>query len=261
MNPSLWTQGATILNRDNTFSIKLGVEGELIFIIGQESVSVNSSALITNNWVHVSLINDNDNLCVRINNEIVKTETKSFIIPTSSEFLMLGGNFSGRIDELRIWKNVLSSDYNYMWQNTLNQYHPQWKDLIAYYKFDQNLCPNIVDYTFHYHGSLSESGVSREIVSDNDAFRYFTVAAYTDFSRFADRAIDREKYLLANTLIVLGINSYADGTASVAYPYNHGIVTNGSYLAEFEGRKGVLSLNGQGSRMEVGTDALSTTNG
>lgn len=26
MNPSLWTQGATILNRDNTFSIKLGVD-------------------------------------------------------------------------------------------------------------------------------------------------------------------------------------------------------------------------------------------
>lgn len=260
MCPSLWTQGATVLNRDNTFSIKLGEDGELIFIIGQESVSVNSSALIANNWTHVSLIVDNNDLCVRINNEIAKTETKPFIIPASSEPFVLGGNFSGRIDELRIWKGVLSSDYNYMWQNTLNQYHPQWKDLIAYYKFDQNLCPNIVDYTFHHHGSFSETGVSREIVSDNDAFRYFTVAAYTDFSRFADRAIDREKYLLANTLIVLGINSSADGTASVAYPYNHGVVTNGSYLAEFEGRKGVLSLNGQGAGMEVGTDALSATN-
>ena len=69
MNPSLWTQGATILNRDNTFSIKLGVEGELIFIIGQESVSVNSSALITNNWVHVSLINAEFNLQMQQNSD------------------------------------------------------------------------------------------------------------------------------------------------------------------------------------------------
>lgn len=259
--PSSWTQRATIFSRGETFSAKLGVEGELLFTIGQELVSVISSALTVNKWAHVSVINGDGNLVVRINNEVVKTESRSFVIPTSTDAFMLGGNFDGRIDELRIWRAVLSSDYNYMWQNTLNQYHPQWKDLIAYYKFDQNFCPNIVDYTFHHHGSLSAKGVSREIVSDNDAFRYFVVAAYTDFSRFSDRAIDREKYLLANTLIVLGINSYADGTASVAYPYNHGVVINGSYLAEFEGRKGVLSLNGDGAKMEVGTDALGATNG
>lgn len=261
MCPSSWTQGATILNRGNSFTIKLGVEGELIIVVGQESLSVKSSAFSVDKWVQVTLINDNDNWCIRINNEVVKTETKSYKIPTSSDNMMLGGSFSGRIDELRVWGTALSADYNYMWQNTLNQYHPQWQDLIAYYKFDQNLCPNIVDYTFRHHGSLSESGVSREIVSDNEAFRYFTVAAYTDFSRFSDRAIDREKYLLANTLIVLGINSYADGTASIAYPYNHGTISNGSYLAEFEGRKGVLALNGQGAKMEVGTNALSSTNG
>ena len=67
--------------------------------------------------------------------------------------------------------------------------------------------------------------------------------------------------MLANTLIVLGINSNSDGRAYAAYPYNEGIVSNGSYLAEYQGRKGVLALNGSGAKMEVGIDALTPTAG
>ena len=145
-----------------------------------------------------------------------------------------------------------------MWRNTLNKFHPQWKDLIAYYKFDQNLCPNVVDYTYRHHGEFTgQSG--REIVTDNPDFTYCIVAAYTDFGRFTDRAIDKDKYLLANTLIVLGINSYPDGTVNVSYPDNQGTVANGTYMSDYKGRKGILALNGNGAQMEVGTKALRST--
>ena len=244
MCPTEWQKGTTLLNRGDSFSIALGNEGQLTVAIGASEVTVSSPRLTSQVWNHITILNGDGQFAVRINNEEVYTYSNSYIIPNEEVHCILGGNYSGRLDELRIWKTVLSSDYNYMWQNTLNQYHPQWNDLVAYYKFDQDLCENIVDYTYQNHGTMTTTGVIREVVADNDSFRYFIAGAYSDFSRFADRAIDREKYLLANTLIVLGINSNSDGRAYAAYPYNEGIVSNGSYLAEYQGRKGVLALNG-----------------
>lgn len=251
-----WKQGSAVYSRGDSFAARMGAEGELLFVVGADSVVAVSPDIAVGKWVHLSFVNNKGQATLLVNNRIVKTETRPLVIPESLEPLKLGGHFSGRIDEFRIWGTALFPDYNYMWQNTLNKFHPQWNKLITYYKFDQNLCPNVVDYTFCHHGSFSASGVSRELVADNAAFTYFTVAAYTDFSRFADRGIDRDKYLLANTLIVLGIASASDGSATLPYPFNQGTVTYGGYLAEYKGRKGVLSLKGEGARMDVGPDVL-----
>lgn len=256
MCPATWKQGASVYNRGDSFAVRMGTEGELVWVVGADSVVIASPDIAVGKWVHLSFINQKGQLTLLVNNRAVKTESRSFIIPASRESLVLGGNFVGRMDEFRIWGAALTADYNYMWQNTLNKFHPQWDKLIVYYKFDQNLCSHVVDYTFRHHGIFSASGVSRELVSDNDAFTYFTVAAYTDFSRFADRGIDKDKYLLANTLIVLGIASASDGSATLPYPFNHGTVSNGNYRAEYKGRKGVLSLNGKGAGMDVGSDVL-----
>jgi hypothetical protein len=130
--------------------------------------------------------------------------------------------------------------------------------LIVYYKFDQNLCPNLVDYKFNHHGTFSSTGAIREKVTDNTAFKYRIQSAYTDFSRWADRQIDREKYLLSNDIIVLGVESHADGTITMPFPDNQGTLSNTTHLTSFSGRYGVVSFNGPGAKMDAGVNALNS---
>ena len=258
MCPSEWVNNAIVYQQGNTFGARLGNDTELVFFAGKESFSVKSADLGVNKWTHVTFICDKGELTVLVNNRVTKTLSQNFVIPASNADFKLGGTFVGRLDEFRIWGTVLSSEYEYMWRNTLNKFHPQWKDLLAYYKFDQNLCGHVVDYTFRHHGEFTGKA-AREIVTDNPDFTYCIVAAYTDFARFTDRAIDKDKYLQANTLIILGIGSSSDGTVSIGYADNPGTVSNGNYLSEYKGRKGILALNGNGAKMEVGTKALKST--
>lgn len=260
MNVSEWNKGASIYSRGNNFEARLGDNKILEFVIGDKVLKIFSDDLLVDNWCQVSFFCNEGHGEVCINgvtvydvNEILPT------IPISEDGFVLGGGFNGRIDEFRIWNTLLTKDYDYFRNNTLNKWVPQWNHLVAYYKFDQNLCENVVDYTFKHHGIFSMTGVGRDIVTDNLFFKYRINAAYSDFSRFFDRAIDREKYLLSNDLIVLGINSYADGSLKIGYPYNHGTVTNGEYLTEYAGRSGILSLKGDKAGMKVGVDAFTPT--
>jgi hypothetical protein len=258
-NPTSWTSGATLFSRgsgNTLFSAKLGnLSGEIIFCAGNNTISVTSSDLTVNKWSQICFISNNGQQKVFVNNTLIKETAIQFTIPTSGDALVLGGNFAGRIDEFRIWNTELNADY-YLWRNTINKYHPQWNNLLVYYKFDQNLCPNIVDYKYKHHGIFSATGATREKVTDNTTFKYRINSAYTDFSRFADRGIDKEKYLLANDIIMLGVESFADGTVSIPYPFDQGVISNGNYLASYNGHNGVLALNGNGSKMEVGTKTL-----
>ncbi|MDD4199104.1 MAG: glycosyl hydrolase family 18 protein [Paludibacter sp.] len=259
INPSIWTPGAAIFtrgNNDSRFDLCLGNQsGEIVLHAGTQFASVSSSGLAAGKWAQITIIYHQNNIKAYVNNILVLNTTAQLSIPISYEKFVLGSNFSGRIDEFRVWSGVLSSDY-FLWRNTVNKYHPQWDNLIVYYKFDQNLCPNIVDYTFKHHGIFSGTGAVREKVTDNTAFKYRIHSAYTDFSRFADRGVEKEKYLLSNDIIMLGVESKSDGTITIPFPYNEGTVTNGNYLSSYNGRNGVLSLNGTGAKMSVGNKAL-----
>lgn len=259
INPTQWVSGATIYSRGEDFSAKLGEQGNIIFIVGNQTITASSTGLIPGKWSQISFFCNNGTPQIYINNLLVYDNLTTLSpIPQSNDDFIIGGGFTGRIDEFRLWNTLLPMDYNYFRCNTLNKWVPQWDNLIAYYKFDQNLCENIVDYKFKHHGVMAP-GAERAIVTDNEEFKYRVAAAYTSFSRFFDRAIDKDKYLLANDLIVLGVNSKNDGTLYISYPNNQGTVTNGGYLAEYNGRSGVLSLNGTGAKMEVGSGAMNPT--
>ena len=259
MNPSVWTPNAAIFSRssnNSNFDLRLGnSSGEIIFFVGNQSVSINSSNISVGNWSQIALVYQQGTFKALVNNVQVLQTTAQLTIPAANENFYLGNNFTGRIDEFRLWSSSLTSDYT-LWRNTINKYHPQWNNLILYYKFDQNLCANVVDYKFKHHGVFSVLGAVRELVTDNLAFKYRINSAYTDFSRFADRGIDKEKYLLSNDIIMLGVESNADGTITMPFPFNHGTVTNGNYLNSYNGRNGVLALNGVDAKMDVGNKAL-----
>jgi hypothetical protein len=261
-NPSSWSPGAALFTRgtaDNEISLRLGAaSGQLIFQSGSHSATITAAAISANKWSHITVQYTGGTLTVRVNNTIVYTGTADYTIPTSSHPFIIGEHYNGRIDELRIWTIAVPTQF-LLWRNTLNRYHPQWDQLVLYYKFDQNLCDNVVDYTFRHHGVFGE-GARRDLVTDNNAFKYRKQMAYTDFSRFADRGVDREKYLLANDIIMLGVESYPDGSIVMPFPNNQGNLINANHLQEFEGRTGVISFNGEGAGMEVGKGALEPDN-
>lgn len=262
MCPEAWTEGATIFKSGDSFSAKLGAEGTIVFKVDQTSLTTTADQqLSSENWTQVTLVCDNGTAKVFANDmECGKGNLPA--IPSTNSPLIIGEKFNGRLDEMRFWKTALTDEFNYFRHTTLNQFNPHWNHLVAYYKMDQELCENLVDYKgvftdhleYNYHGIL-RGDARKEKVSDNDGLPYLINGAYTANERFFDRAIPRGQYLLSNDLIILGIQSYSDGHLRYCTPCNHGTLEDCVRLDEFEGRKGVLALDGKG-RMSVGKNAL-----
>lgn len=255
-NPTSWSQDAVIMCRGNDFAIKLGEAGNLKVITGEKDINA-SGNLKTGEWNQVTLICDDGDAEILINGEKAGEGVLSDLSQNDSPFI-LGGNYSGLLDEVRIWDSALDdnmSQFDYFTFNTLNKWCPMWDNLVAYYKMDQETCPYLVDYKGLYqtdkgydnHGILSK-GVSRT-EAFNDKMPYLINSAYTNNERFFDRIIPRDQYLMSNDLIILGVNVYAeDGRLETKTPNNHAVsLSNVEYIDTFEKRDGVLSFNGNSS--------------
>lgn len=269
MNPDVWTDGATVFSSGDSFSASLGAEGSIIFKVGDTNLSATATQQFSaGKWTQVTLV-CNDGTAQVFANDVKCGEGNLPAIPSTNSPLIIGEKFNGRLDEMRFWKTALTDEFNYFPHTTLNQFNPHWNHLVAYYKMDQELCENLVDYkgiytddkgdltsspSYNYHGIL-RGDARKEKVSDNNGLPYLINGAYTANERFYDRAIPRGQYLLSNDLIILGIQSYSDGHLRYCTPCNHGTLENCVRLDEYQGRQGVLSLDGKG-RMRAGRDAL-----
>lgn len=252
MNADEWANGATILSRGEDFSVKQDAAQTLKITAGSKTLTVSSSDLKTGAWTQVTILCDKGNAKVFVNKKQAATASGCVLAESEAPFL-IGGGFKGRVDEVRVWNDVLSADYDYFFNNTLNKWTPQLASLVAYYKLDQNLCANVVDYKalfqpsdFNHHGTMSQAGVTREAVTDNAGLPYLLCGAYTNNARFFDRGVNRDQYLLANDIIMLGIRSFSDGHLAYITPNEHGSAANAERLNEFGGRTGVLAVNGNG---------------
>ena len=258
MYPDTWTAGATLLTLGNAGTVSLGdAEGTVVFQIQGTTSKLNSTALTAGAWSQVTLVCDGGTVKGFVNGTRRSQGTLP-ALPVMTEPTTLGGGFAGRIDEVRLWNAALSSDFDYFTNNTINRWNPQVQNLVAYYKFDQTGCPGaVVDYSALWEDSGSSrgytnngqltSGAEKVDASDNTAMPYLINGAYTANERFFDRAVTKDQYLLSNDLIILGIQSYSDGHLKAVNPNNHGTLSGGAaYLSSYEGRSGVLSLDGNG---------------
>ena len=260
--PTEWNEGAVIFKSGDSFSACLGTEGSIVFTVGETSLTATAKKqLSVGNWAQVTLL-CNEGAAKVYANTVKCTSGTLAAIPETGSGLVIGEGFNGRLDEMRFWKIALSDEFDYFRHNTINQFNPDWDNLVVYYKMDQDLCENLVDYKgvythgvdYNYHGTL-EGDAQKVKVTDNTGLPYLVNGAYTNNERFYDRSIPREQYLLSNDLIILGIESYKDGHLRFSTPCNHGTLVNCERLAEFKGRSGVLSLNGNG-KMSVGKNAM-----
>ncbi len=263
MNADSWKSGATLFSRGEGLKVAQAASKTLDITLGTKKISVSADGLVAGTWAQVTILCDKGSAKVFVDKKQVKTAT-GVVLPTDEASFLIGGDdYAGRLDEVRVWNAALSSEYDYFFNNTLNKWVPQLDNLVAYFKMDQELCPNLVDYKalfvpsdYNHHGVFSASGVAREEVTDNTGLPYLLCGAYTNNARFFDRGVNQDQYLLANDIIMLGIQSYADGHLKYLTTNEHATVNKGQYLAEYNGRNGVLALTGDGA-MECPGDVFS----
>ncbi len=260
-NADEWTEGATLLSRGEELSVRLGVAGTLVITSRGKEISLKNTNLVAGKWIPLMIVSTSNRTRIYIDNTQVRNIVTSGVLPeTSSRFVLGGDTYKGRVDEVRVWKTELASDYEFFTHTTLNKWVPQLDDLVAYFKFDQPWCGNVVDYKplfvstakTNHHGVFSADGATREKVTDNaDGLPYLLMGGYTNNERFFDNGIERDKYLLSNDLIILGLQSYADGHVLARTSNDHATVRKGEYLDYYKtkSRSGILSLTGSGAYM------------
>ena len=246
VKPIEWVKGAQLYNQDNIV-IELGDNQSLIVKSGSNSATC-TAGISLNTWSQLTIVYDNGNVKCYVNNELKEVVgSLPAILPEAMVKCCIGKNFKGQIDEIRVWKKVLEQK-DFFWNNTLNKFNPNYDALISYWKCDQEQCENLVDYKFAHHGIIDK--MQRVTVDDNAVMRYRVVTGYTNLMRFTDRPnINRDMFLMTNDLILLSAKVQQDGSLFPEYPDNSGVPTNVSYLAEFEGRKGVMAFHGTGSKL------------
>lgn len=256
MKTGTWKDNAVILSRGDGFKIKTTTANTIEIVVGDKSVAATNTGFAPGKWTQLTFIYAKNAMKFLVNGRQAKSMNGDFTLAEDDAPFTIGGDFDGCIDELRVWNAALSNEFNYFLNNTINKFVPQLDNLVAYYKFDQDQCPNIVDYKalfkpgeYNHHGIIS-GNVTREIVTDNTGLPYLKCGAYTENNKFFWGRGNREQYLLANDIIILGIDMYNDAHLEYHTPNNHATLIKADWLGSYQGRNGVVSLNGNGSKLK-----------
>ena len=253
MKTGTWKDNAVILSRGDGFKIQTTTTNTIQIVAGGNSLAATNSGLAPGKWTQLTFIYAKNAMKILINGRQAKSANGNFTLAEDDASFIIGGGFDGCIDELRVWKTAVNGEFNYFINNTINKFVPQLNNLVAYFKFDQEQCPNIVDYKalfkpseYNHHGIIS-GNVVREIVTDNAGLPYLLNGAYTDNKRFFDCGLTRDQFLLSNDVIMIGADIFRDGHVEPITPNDHATLSNAHRLEEYQGREGVLSVTGTSS--------------
>ncbi|MBR3514689.1 MAG: hypothetical protein IKO12_09790 [Bacteroidaceae bacterium] len=265
--PSAWTPKAALV-RSNTFSIKLGNDHSLVFNDGVNHFAITDSRIGQGKWCHVTMRANKagNQTSVTLNNAKTFTHGQYLSLPARQHSLWLGGEFSGRMDEIRLWDTLLPTDYESFYNNTINKLHPQWASLVGYWKVDQERCANVVNFRYEtvqgteatngLHGTMSAAGVQKVKYADNPQMKYRIHMAYDNLEHTFRRAYDSDHYgCLSNFIGMLGISTDKNGNAWFNAAVQHGTVSDGAEYLESFGK----SSNKRTGLLHLATEAATLT--
>ena len=264
LRPSAWTQ-ATLIGQDN-FSVEMSATaGQFAVSAGDGVATFAATDDIVGKWTQLTVTVNQGVVKAYINNSEVTVSgelPEAFDATTStldSPDCVIAEGLKGEMDEIRVWSRALDQE-DFFWQNTLNKWNDNYDALAAYWKCDQaNLSGNLYDYRHangdgHHNGALN--GITKVEVSGNDLFKYRVVTGYTNLMRFTDRAnINRDMFLMTNDVILLSGKLQEDGSILPEWLDNSCTTTDVDYIAEWQGRTGVMSFNGA-SQMVAGNSRV-----
>lgn len=266
--PTRWTPKASLV-RSNTFSIKLGNNHALVFNDGTNHLTITDSRIGEGKWCHLTMRADKaaNQTTVTLNNIKTYTLDHYLSLPAKTNSIWLGGNYQGRIDEVRLWKTKLPTDYDSFYNNTLNKLHPQWSSLLGYWKVDQEQCPNVINFknetvkgtqaTTGLHGTMSSDGVRKVKYTDNPQMKYRIHMAYDNLEHTFSTGYDSDHYgCLSNYISILGISTDKNGNAWFNAKVHQGTPGEGAeYLETFGNssnkRTGLLHLTTEAATMTL----------
>lgn len=173
VNITKWTNWSTIISKGDRIILQTGNQvGQLYCIVrnpdNTHGQAVN--AITVGDWAHVAMVYDGtketnkDKLKLYVNGTELNL-TYTGILPdktqeTQSSFTIssnLGSTASifGLIDEVRVWNDALTQENINLWKvNDISSNHPNYSNLIAYYKLNQKI--NFITLTEKgmYNGKL-----------------------------------------------------------------------------------------------------------
>lgn len=266
--PTQWTPKAALV-RSNTFSIKLGNEHTLVLNDGCYHLTITDSRIGQDKWCHVTVRADKEGNQTKVTLNDAKTYTleQYLSLPAKNNSLWLGGNYKGRMDEIRLWKTLLPTDYDSFYNNTLNKLHPQWSSLLGYWKIDQEQCANVINFKYEtvkgtqatsgLHGTMSASGVQKVKYADNPQMKYRIHMAYDNLAHTFRSGYDKDHYgCLSNFISILGISTDKNGNAWFEAAVHKPTFSEGAeYLESFGStsnkRSGLLHLTTEQATMTL----------
>ena len=157
-----------IISKNNMYELGINSAGNFYFKAGSAELITDSitaaKVTATSAFVHLSGVFNGSKLSIYINGILKATTTATVSITGNNNPVTLGGNYSGIIDEVRIWGVALDSV-------SIKNDHRRYligneKNLLAYYTFDYVTNKEFFDIsytgsTYHQnHGKLNAATVS-----------------------------------------------------------------------------------------------------
>jgi len=134
---------------DGGWAIRQKTNSTIQFILGTgtsgaNAEKLNSPALATNKWYHITCIKRGATVELYINGELVNSSASTRVVPFHNlEFgkrhiNQASGYHEGLIDEVRIWNKALSQTEIRAWMcKKLTSSHSSYSDLVGFYNFDE----------------------------------------------------------------------------------------------------------------------------
>lgn len=161
--------------------------GEVSFIVGINSSGgnydqVSSTALQAGLWYHITAVKRGSDIEIYINGILNSTTTSNRTVPNNQ--IYIGRRYmnnpswvhNGNIDEIKIWSTALSQTEIRDWMcKKVTSSHPQYCNLVSYYRCDSASGTVLTDYAGSNDGTLINSPswqLSGAPVGDESTYQY-----------------------------------------------------------------------------------------
>ncbi len=141
-----------------------------------ENTVTNKSSLydLSQQWNHVVLSYDQSQIKLYLNKELVDNESYTGEIPINYNNLTIGRNFSGIIDEVKLWNRALSRE----------EINESYNSFDGFYKNFSNLSESVYNYSIHSIDSEgNENNTENRTITIDNTSPTVTIA-YNDSSRY-----------------------------------------------------------------------------
>lgn len=269
-----------LVDTNNRIDLQLGTAsgapttGQQMFIHitnaggGNNYVQYNNLSIALGQWNHIVVTYDGTQTDRTLRQGLYINGTKQTVntysagtaglpstTPTTAAVFELGKNFTGLIDEVKLY-NIALTPSQFDSKNTINAYHPLYPNLISYWKMDKNVttATTVVDTKNKYPGTLTNASLAP--ITDNTIFKYKIVSGYVRSNFYESGQVSPEYVRNNNDLIYLTASPYANGDLFFDYPNNEAVLTNAAHLPSHDSRNGVMDFSGAGASMNCGGDLL-----